>query len=156
MFHEDACTILDDECPAHDLGTYIEELCNYPFAIALDSKDALQGRTEVNFLRLVAVLRHLGKENHQEHGSNHQTDNQIRTNQYAQIRLLQGFEFVTREQGTFVRFHRTELGLDEVHRYVHTEQGTHRVERLSQIQSAGSCCFIAHGEDVWIGTGFQE
>ena len=154
--HEDSCTVLDYECPAHNLCTYIEELGNDTFAITLHAEDTLQSRKEVDFLRLVTVLRHLGEVDYQEHHCNHQTDNQIRTNQYAEVGLLQGFELFTREQGAFVRFHRVELGLDEVHRYIHTEQGAHRIERLGEIQSAGSCCFIAHREDVWVRTGFEE
>ena len=147
---------MDNECPAHDLCAYVEELCDNTFTIALHAEDTLQGRNEIDFLRLVAILRHLGEPDEQEHGGNHQTDNQVRTDQNAEVGLLQGFELVTREQGTFVCFHRIELGLDEVHRHKHTEQRTHRVEGLCQIQAAGSRCFIAHREDVWIRTGFEE
>ena len=58
--HEVTGTILDDESPAHDLCSYVEELGNDSLSVVLTFEDSLDGRYEVDAGILIAVVWHLG------------------------------------------------------------------------------------------------
>ena len=68
FLHQNAGTILDDEGPAHNLCAHIEELGEYAFTIVRHAEDAAKGRHEVDLVVLLAVLRHLGKQDDEEDG----------------------------------------------------------------------------------------
>ena len=40
--------VLDDESPAHDLGTDIEELCHNPLPIVGNGENTFKGGAEIN------------------------------------------------------------------------------------------------------------
>ena len=59
---------------------------NMPFRTVYsitDRKDTFQCRKEVDVMRLVGILRHFHHTNQYQHYQNHNTDNQIGSNQYT-------------------------------------------------------------------------
>ena len=120
------------------------------------AEDAAQGWHEVDLVVFLAVLRHLGEQDDEEDGEDNQTDNQIWIDQYRKVVLLDSLKFACRQIGAPSRIKRVELCLDEVHRHIHTQQRTYRVERLRQVQSACSCFFCTHRKDVRIARCLQE
>ena len=156
FLHQDAGTILDDEGPAHNLCAHIEELGEYAFTIVRHAEDAAQGRHEVDLVVLLAVLRHLGKQDDEEDGEDNQTDNQVWIDQYRKVVFLDSLKLAVREIGAPSRIKWVEFCLDEVHCHIHTQQRTHRVERLRQVQSACSRLFGSHREYVRIARCLQK
>lgn len=156
FLHQDAGAILDDEGPAHNLCAHIEELGEYAFTIVRHAEDAAKGRHEVDLVVFLAVLRHLGKQDDEEDGEDDQTDNQVWIDQYRKVVFLDCLKLAIREIGAPRRIKRVEFGLDEVHRHIHTEQRTHRVERLRQVQSACSRLFGSHRQNVRVARCLQK
>ena len=110
----------------------------------------------MDLLTLVAILRHLRKEDDQEHHGNHKTDQQIRCNQYRQVIVFQHLELRIVQQGTLVTAHRVEFCLYEVHGHEHADDRAARIKALGEVQS--SCCrlLVTHRQDIGITTRFQE
>ena len=65
--HEDACAILDNKRPAHDLGTHVEELGDDTLAVILQCEDAPQGGHGMDIVVLIADMWHLIETDEQEH-----------------------------------------------------------------------------------------
>ena len=98
----------------------------------------------------VTYLRHLHKTYQQEHGHNHQSDNQVGRYQHTEVGIFQGLKLRIAQQRTFVTAHRIQSGLDKVHGHKHTDDGTAGVEALRQVQSSGSRLLWSHRQDVGV------
>ena len=75
FLHKNSCAILDDEGPAHDLYTDIEELGNDPLAVIVDAQDALQRGQRVYVVILIGIVGHVGAPDDDEHQGNDSTYN---------------------------------------------------------------------------------
>ena len=120
------------------------------------AKYAFQCRQEVDVMRPITIFRHLHHANHNQHCQNNKPDNQIRRNQYHQVRITYRSEFNIRKLTAFHRIHRVQAILNKIHRHVHTQQRAHRVKRLCEIQAAGGCSFITHRKNIRITTCLQK
>ncbi len=89
---------------------------------------AAQGRNEVDVVVLVTVLRHLGKENYEEHCHNHKSYDKIRTDEHRQVVILYCLKLAVGEGSTRGCVKWIELRLDEVHSHIHAKQRSHRIE----------------------------
>ena len=154
--HEHAGAVLDDESPAHDLCTDVEELGNDALAVVFQREDAAERGHEMDFLVLVAVLRHLHEQDDEEHGHDDQSDGQIGRDEHREVGFLHRVELCFREVGTLGRRHRVEPRLDEVHGHIHADDGAAGVEALGHVQSARGGLFGAHREDVGVAGGLKE
>ena len=113
-------------------------------------EDTAQCGQEVYLLVLVAILRHRPEQDDSEHGNDYESDGEVWTYEHRKVVLLHCLKLVGRQIGARCGVERIELGLDEVHSYVHAQQRPHRIERLCQVESAGGCFFSSHRQDVGI------
>ena len=121
-FHEYPCAILDDERPAHDLRTDVEELRYHAFAVARQREDALHGGDEIDFMRLVAILGHLGKTHDEEHGKNDEAYDKVWRDECGEVGIAYGDVFGFAQCFPCGSVHRVQLVLYEVHCHIHAEQ----------------------------------
>ena len=154
--HEHAGAILDDERPAHDLRSHIEELGNDALAVILQREDAAQRGQEVNVAVAVAVLWHLGEKDDEEHGHDDQSNDEVGRDEHAQVLLLHGLKLRVAQQGTLVAAHGVQPRLDEVHGHEHADDAAAGVEALRQVQPSGGALLRSHGQHVGVARGFQE
>ena len=96
---------LDDERPAHDLRTHIEELRDDALAVVLAPEDTLQRGDEVDVVVLVLVDRHLDEtdddehrqddqpdEDEDEHHQDDQPDEHVRPDEHLQVSIADSLE----------------------------------------------------------------
>ena len=154
--HEDARAVLDDEGPAHDLRTHVEELGDDALAIVSEGEDAAQGGHEMDVAVLVAVLGHLDEHDDDEHGHDDESDGQIGRDEDGEVGLLHGVKLLGREVGALGGRHGVEPCLDEVHGHIHADDGAAGVEALGHVESARGGFLGAHREDVGVAGGLEE
>ena len=154
--HEDARAILNDEGPAHDLCSHIEELSNHTFAVAAQTKNALDGWEEVDVVALVGILRHLFEKDDEEHDDDDDADEQVRGDEYAEVAILHGIEFGRAKQGALLGAGRVEASLYEIHGNEHADDTAAWVEALGKVESSSGGFFRTHRENIRVATGFEE
>ena len=110
----------------------------------------------MNLLVLVAVLRHLGEQDDEEHGHDDQSDGQIGRDEHREVGFLHGVELGSAEVGALGRRHRIEACLDEVHGHIHADDGAAGIEALGHVQAPRGGLLGAHRQDVGIAGGLEE
>ena len=138
------------------MRAHVEELGNDSLAVTGLGKDALQGWDEVDVVVLFTVLGHPDQTDDNQHEQNDQANGQIRGYQHTEVGLLDGLKLLFVEQGAVGRIQGMKTRLNEIHGHEHAQQGTHRIERLGQVQTTRGRLLGTHGENVWVTTGLQE
>ena len=105
---------------------------------------------------LITILRHVRKEDDEEHQHNDNTDGKIRRDEHIEISILQSLKICIAQQGALIATHRIEFGLNEVHGYKHTDDRATGIETLCQIKSSRGCLLWSHCQDIRITRGLQE
>ena len=156
--HEHMCSILNDECPAGNLCSDIEELGNHTITISFVGKQTLEGWTKRQRHPPCFFLldRNLGQENQHKHNRQQNANGCIGFHHHRQVRCLQGLKRGIVQQCTFSCRKRIHPCLDEIHRHEHTTQRPHGIERLCQVQSSCRRFRFSHRQNKRVGTRFQE
>ena len=118
--HQQACAILDDECPAHDLCTDIAELCQHALTVMVSVPQAPHGRAEIDVVALVTVLRHLDTGEDNEHADDNKSYGEVWPDEDGEVAVTQCCELLIGECGTLCRGQRAETVLYECHCHKHS------------------------------------
>ena len=110
----------------------------------------------MDVLVLVAVLRHLGEQNDDEHGHDDQSDSQIGRDEHREVGFLHRVELFTGEVCTLCRRHRIKPRLDEIHGHIHADDGAAGIEALGHVQAPRGGLLASHREDVGVAGGLEE
>ena len=148
--------VLDDEGPAHNLRSDVEELCKNPFPVPANGENPFQSRNKVDIVRLIVVRRIFLEQDQEKERQDHDPDQQIRADQDGKIGIFDGFEFRIGKRLALGGVQRTHPRLNEVHGDIHPEKRSHRIERLRQIQTTGRGLFRSHRKDVGIRACLQK
>ncbi len=154
--HEHACAILDDECPAHDLSSYVEELGYDTLAVTAQREYALEALEEMHVVGVIAVGRHPHEPDHKEHYQHHKTYEQVGGDEHHEVGIAHSLKLGIAQRGAGLGLKRIELGLDKLHSHPHAGERAYGVECLGEIQSAHRGAFRSHGEDIGITARLEK